>query len=229
MNTSTHAVPNVPNGQPVNVSRQAVYTWVRRKMLRAVKLSGTMRFYASDLDKFEKAADVARAAEVYARRQKLGEEAIAYATAIKVDAMTLLGEFLGNMEKQTGARGLPGPGRGKNGLPVGQPVLPPPTLPEQGIDHKTSSNAQALADIKKNAPTLHEQVRQGKTTVAKARQEVQKSKREKDRKEKAEAAPKATGQPTWRIIEGGPPRCTPGGRSWARKPSPTPPPSRWTR
>jgi hypothetical protein len=56
-------------------------------------------------------ADLARAAEVYARRQKLSQEAIDHATAIKVEAMTLMGEMLKAAEKNTGAKGNPG-GRG---------------------------------------------------------------------------------------------------------------------
>jgi hypothetical protein len=49
---------------------------------------------ARDAKDAKKVADLARAAEVYARRQKLSEEAIAYATAVKVDTMTLMGRLL---------------------------------------------------------------------------------------------------------------------------------------
>lgn len=48
---------------------------------------------------------MARAAEVYARRQKLGDDAVKYAHAIKIEAMTLLGEFLKRAEKNKGAKG----------------------------------------------------------------------------------------------------------------------------
>jgi excisionase family DNA binding protein len=36
------------------VARPTVYSWVRRKVLRAVKLGGAVRFYASDLERFER-------------------------------------------------------------------------------------------------------------------------------------------------------------------------------
>src|SRR5262249_10364632 len=49
---------------------------------------------AKDAKDAKQVADLARAAEVYARRQKLSDEHIVYATMIKVDAMTLMGEFL---------------------------------------------------------------------------------------------------------------------------------------
>jgi hypothetical protein len=49
---------------------------------------------AADAGQAKRVADLARAAEVYARRQQLGEDAVRYATSIKVDALTLMGEFL---------------------------------------------------------------------------------------------------------------------------------------
>ncbi len=49
---------------------------------------------ARDATDAKKVVDIAYAAEVYAKRQKLPDDCIAYATAIKVDAMTMLGEFL---------------------------------------------------------------------------------------------------------------------------------------
>src|SRR5262245_58733996 len=74
-------------------------------------------------------ADLARAAEVYARQQKLSQEAINYAVTVKIDAQTLMGEFLKKAPKNAGARGKPGPGRGKNGVPKLNPVLDSPSTP----------------------------------------------------------------------------------------------------
>src|SRR5262245_12670295 len=74
---------------------------------------------AKDATAAKRVMDLARAAEVYAKRQKLSEEVIQYAHAVKVDAMTLLGEFLKQGPKNPGTRGQlkgkPGPGRGKKG------------------------------------------------------------------------------------------------------------------
>src|SRR5262249_45821225 len=60
---------------------------------------------ASNAQQAKKVVDMARAAEVYFQRQKLGEEAIKHATAVKIDAMTLLGEFLRLAPKNKGANG----------------------------------------------------------------------------------------------------------------------------
>ncbi len=158
---------------------------------------------ARDAGDAKKVADMARAAEVYARRQKLSEEAINYANAVKVDAMTMLGEFLKETPKNTGR---PGPGRGKSGVKPGTAGVPgftkpeivipgeptdaePPTLAEIGISKNESSAAQALADLKKTDPKLHEQVRDGKTTVTAARREAGKGKGKKPGKPPAPKPP----------------------------------------
>lgn len=97
---------------------------------------------------------------MYAQRQKLGDDAIREATAIKVDALTKMGEFL----KEKPPRGA-GPGRGHKGKPKtnsdGELVL---SLPDE-VSPKESSDAQALADLKAADPQLHEQVRQGEMSV----------------------------------------------------------------
>ena len=88
--------------------------------------------------------DLACAAEVYAQRQHLSQEAIGYATAIKVDAMTLLGEMLKAAPKNGGGR----PVKEKTGPRV-EPVS---TLADLNITKKESSAAQALAGLKAKAP-----------------------------------------------------------------------------
>jgi len=59
-----------------------------------------------DAGSAKKVMDVAHAAEVYACRQRLLEETIGHAHAIKVDAQQLLGEFLRDAPKATRGRGL---------------------------------------------------------------------------------------------------------------------------
>jgi hypothetical protein len=50
-------------------------------------------------------ADIAHAAEIHAKRQQLSQEIVSHATAIKADAMTLMGEFLKQNDKNKGAKG----------------------------------------------------------------------------------------------------------------------------
>jgi site-specific DNA-methyltransferase (adenine-specific) len=139
--------------------------------------------------------DVAQAAEVYAKRQKFSEECIQYAHAVKVDAMTLLGEFL---QKNKPAMG--GPGRGKVGeqktVPDGNSFLPPE------VSRKESSDAQALATIKHAQPDLFEKVRSGNLTVSKARREKTKRERRAAHARQARSLPSGNGAKNWEIRHG---------------------------
>jgi len=154
-------------------------------------------------------ADIAHAAEVYARRQKLSEEAIEYAHAVKIDALTLMGEFLKGSPKNKGRAGSgrpkigdtsqvspkpgggkPGPGRGKKGEKANTQSELAFGLPN-GVSAKESSDAQALADLKVQDPKRHEEVRAGKLTVSQARVEMKRKKKRADLKRKAEAQPSA--------------------------------------
>ncbi len=108
--------------------------------------------------------DLASAAEHYARKARLGEESIQYAHEIKVDAETLLGEFLAKAEKQHGETG----GRPrKDGKPTSRRNVgfSPPTISEiLGIENKAAAErlnreAQLLAKLKADAPEQHAAVR----------------------------------------------------------------------
>ena len=117
---------------------------------------------AKTIQQTKKIIDVAAAAEIYAKRQQLGEENIAIAHAIKLEALRKLGEMLKAAPK---AKGASGPGRGKAGSKSGPAFNDAPTLAELGLDKKTSSIAQKLADLPDEA---FEQVREGHETIAKA-------------------------------------------------------------
>ncbi len=136
---------------------------------------------ARDAVDAKQVADLALAAEVYAKRQKLSEEAIGYATAVKVDALTMMGEFLKVTPKAPPGRPL------KNGSRV-EPISPP-TLAETGISKKASASAQALADLKVKAPDVHEAVRTGKKSVSQGVRAVQRQKKTEDFEARAAAAP----------------------------------------
>ena len=90
--------------------------------------------------------DVAAAAEIYARRQKLGEEAEDLAASIKVEALRKLGEMLQAAPKAKGAKTV-----GGGGFSGGSVSAPPeddaPTLADLGLTKKESAVAQKLADL----------------------------------------------------------------------------------
>jgi len=94
-------------------------------------------------------ADVASAQEVFAQRQKLGDEVIGYAHQIKIYALAKLGDLIIEMPKATGTRGqLRGTRDGSGGTAL---VLPEhdaaATYAELGLDRKTASVAQQLAAL----------------------------------------------------------------------------------
>lgn len=103
--------------------------------------------------------DVARAAEIYAKRQHLSESAISQATSVKVEAMRKLGEILQATPKNQGVKGSAVPNRNRANLDE------TPTLGELGLTKKESAVAQKLASLSDEA---FEQVREGSVTIAKA-------------------------------------------------------------
>src|SRR5262249_37034120 len=105
-------------------------------------------------------AAVARAAEVYARRVRASAEVVAEATAIKVDAMTRLGEMLKGGGKATGGQ----PYQRKSTGPSLGPVAAP-TLKALGLDKNTSADAQALVALKEQAPAQFARVRAGELSI----------------------------------------------------------------
>lgn len=111
----------------------------------------------------KKIADVARAAEIYAKRQHLSDEAIGQATAVKVEAMRKLGEILQAAPKAIGTAGLGRPKLG--GTKMEPPKSDAPTLDELGLTKKESAVAQKLASLPEKE---FEQVRDGSLTIAKA-------------------------------------------------------------
>lgn len=97
--------------------------------------------------------------------------------------MTLLGEFLKGMPKR-------GPEHSRGGGTNGSKREPlpdaPPSLADAGIGKKESSDAQALHSIKDAEPDLYEQVRDGETTIPKARSEVKARHRKREKRKALE-------------------------------------------
>lgn len=118
--------------------------------------AGTALAEASTIQQTKLILDVAAAAEIYAKRQQLSEENIGRAHSLKIDALRKLGELLKETPKATAFLG------GSKKEPTRNDA---PTLKELGLDKKTSSIAQKLAELPEAA---FEQVRKGHETIAKA-------------------------------------------------------------
>ncbi len=118
---------------------------------------------ARDSKDAKKVMDMAHAAEIYARRQKLSQESIDYAHGVKVDAMTLLGEFLERTPKNIGANGSRFTGDKRE--PVKDKT---PTLADNGISKKESSLSQKLFKLSKSEPERHAMIRDAKTPISSA-------------------------------------------------------------
>lgn len=119
--------------------------------------AGTALAEAKTMQHTKAILDVAAAAEIYAKRQQLGEEAIGIAHSVKIEALRKLGEMLKATPKNEGQI--------RRGTKMEPRENQPQTLAELGLDKKTSSIAQKLADLPDEA---FEQVRNGHETVAKA-------------------------------------------------------------
>lgn len=137
--------------------------------------------------------DTAAAAEIYARRQKLGEEASNLATSIKIEALRKLG---GMLEQTPRASGVKKAGTVLGGSKVELPKNDAPTLAELGLTKKESALAQKLNMLPEED---YQQVRDGNISVAKAIAAVDAGKTKAKSKPKAKtgtkSAPASAAQP----------------------------------
>jgi N6-adenosine-specific RNA methylase IME4 len=122
---------------------------------------------ASTASQAKAVAVAAKAAEMMARKMKVGamkeaaEQAEKHAHAIYIDALTLMGEFLKAAPKNKGGRPP------KNPFPR-ETVSRNPTRAEQGAARKEGWQAEAIADVKAQAPATHARVRAGEVSVKQA-------------------------------------------------------------
>jgi len=121
---------------------------------------------AKTIQETKKILDVASAAEIYAKRQQLGEEAVKYATSIKVEALAQLGRMLKETPRNTGVR-LLGGGNGAGGAISEPPAIP--TLAELGLDKKISKLAQDIAELPEEEL---EKVKEGIISINRAKTHV---------------------------------------------------------
>jgi len=112
---------------------------------------------------------LAEVRDAYARKAQLGEDAITYAHAIKIDAEVLLGGFLKETEKNTGAKGV-----GPIAVPDGY-RNETPTLEELGVTKKLSAEAQALHTIAEEQPEQVEAIKERKKSVTQVRREAKRA------------------------------------------------------
>jgi len=136
---------------------------------------------AKTIQETKRIVDIAAAAEILARRQKLGEEAVQYATSIKVEALAQLGRMLDKTPLHQGGR----PSKTDTDL-----VSVFPKLEEFGIDAKTSKLAQDIAALPEEQ---FEAVKNGVMALSKAQKEVSKKRNAEKR-----AAPSPDGK--YRVI-----------------------------
>lgn len=112
---------------------------------------------AKTIQETKRIVDAAAAAEIYAKRQKLGDEASDLALSIKVEALRKLGEML-HATPRSKAR--------FNESTKSEPSLnDAPTLSDLGLTKKESAVAQKLAALPESD---FQQVRDGHVTVSKA-------------------------------------------------------------
>ena len=79
------------------------------------------------------------AAIIYGKRIKAGQEASNQAAEFRLRAELRLGEILKAKPPNPGARGIPGPGRGKRGAKVEHRFPKAETLASSGIDRKLAA------------------------------------------------------------------------------------------
>ena len=95
------------------------------------------------IDDAKQLMDLASSVKLYARKHKLGKEAVDYAHSIETQAEFKLGEILSQMEKN---KGLLKQGNNLPAISMDDSTIPP-TLSELGISLNLSSEAQALAKL----------------------------------------------------------------------------------
>ena len=104
---------------------------------------------AKTVQETKKIVDVAHAAEIYAKRQKVGTEAVTYATEIKVEALKQLGRQLIETPRASGGEHGGKPRIDSTRVELSNPT---PTLSDLGIEKKPA--ALRSAAYRKRAPKL---------------------------------------------------------------------------
>ena len=125
-----------------------------RFLLARIDKARALLLACRDAPEAKQVADMAKAAEVFARRQK-SREARLYAHAVYVDAVACMGGFLERTEKHGGGRPTK----------TGTKPVPVSTLKEYGISKNESSFAQLVWRAAREAPELFEKVRDDRASL----------------------------------------------------------------
>lgn len=116
--------------------------------------------------------DVAAAAKHYAKKHKLGKEAIQHAQSIEVQAGAMLGKFRKEGPKQAGARG-----RGSNQhKQVDLPEGGPPTAKDLGLSEREDAAVQFLATVAEEKPEEFQKIVAGEKKATQVKREQTKAK-----------------------------------------------------
>jgi len=142
---------------PTHIARDRVVS----RLLEAEKALAQ----AVGVDQVKLVMDVAAAQEVFAKRQKLGEDVIGYAHTVKIRALARLGELLKPLEKAKGGAEVGVGRRGKNAVTDVNSI---PRLADLGVDRRTSMIAQQLADLPSD---IRESIAQREKTLSEVRRE----------------------------------------------------------
>ena len=130
----------MPSNLVKNTEHRLSKTVLRDRVVKILDESGRGLAVAVTIPQHKLISDVAAAQEVFATRQRLGDDVIGYAHALRIEALAGLGALIKASPKHPGARGRKGGGtRGSRKDPR---VDLPPTLPEQGVDKKTANLAR---------------------------------------------------------------------------------------
>jgi len=160
-------------------------------ILYEIDIARTALAKAVTIQQTKNVLDVAVAAETYAKRQKMGEEAVSYARTLIVEALCQLGRMLKETPRNRGAAGI-------------GPIAVPdeyhnqePTLAELGLDKKTSKLAQ---DIYALPEEEIEKVKAGVMSLHDAEKKVKEKKRTEERQFMADTIIAIEPDSRWRIF-----------------------------
>lgn len=134
------------------------------------KLSDATRMLAEIRSAWDakRVMDMASAAKTYAQKAKLGREAVAHADSIRLQAETMLGEYIRDAPKRGPEHSTGGGSKGSRRKPLPDA---PPTLADAGLTKRQSSEAQFLADLAKEKPEEHQKIINGQKTITQVRRE----------------------------------------------------------
>lgn len=140
------------------------------KLEQATKMLSEVR---SAKDAFH-LANMAAAAEHYARKEKFSQESINNAHAINIEATRLIGKYWKPAAKQAGGRDRAGGrSRGSHRDPL---LNAPPTLADLGLTKKVVAKGVLLDTLAKIDPRQYVEVKDNRKTVTAARREMQRAK-----------------------------------------------------